>query len=46
MSAFQGQPLYEPFIYQLYNVMFTAIPIMYFSLFDYEHPKKHFLEQP
>lgn len=38
-SAFSGQPLYEPFIYQLYNICFTSIPVMYFSLFDFEHDK-------
>lgn len=38
-SAFSGQPLYEPFIYQMYNIAFTAIPIMYFALFDFEYEK-------
>ena len=39
-SAFSGQPLYEPFIYQFYNITFTSLPIMYYALFDFEHEKE------
>ena len=45
-SAFSGQPLYEPFIYQLYNVTMTSFPIMYFACFDFEYLKDEFLERP
>lgn len=38
-SLFSGQPLYEPFIYQLYNITMTSLPIMYFALFDFEYEK-------
>jgi magnesium-transporting ATPase (P-type) len=38
-SAFGGQPLYEPFFYQLYNICMTSLPIMYYALFDFEHEK-------
>mmetsp|Transcript_18923 Transcript_18923/g.32303 ORF Transcript_18923/g.32303 Transcript_18923/m.32303 type:complete len:290 (+) Transcript_18923:2529-3398(+) len=38
-SSFQGQPLYEKFIYQLYNVTMTSLPIMWFAVFDFEHEK-------
>ena len=38
-SVFSAQVLYEPFIYQLYNIMFTSIPIMYYALFDFEYDK-------
>ena len=38
-SAFSGQPAYEPFIYQMYNIMFTSLPIMYYALFDFEYEK-------
>lgn len=41
LSAFSGQTLYEAFIYQLYNIAFTAIPIMYFALFDFECDKDY-----
>lgn len=38
-STFSAQVLYEPFIYQLYNITFTSVPIMYYALFDFEHEK-------
>ena len=38
-TTFSGQPLYEPFIYQLYNITFTSIPIVFFCLFDFEYLK-------
>jgi len=36
---FSGQPLYEPFIYQLYNITMTSLPIMFYALFDFEYEK-------
>lgn len=38
-SVFSGQVLYEPFIYQFYNITFTSVPIMYYALFDFEYEK-------
>mmetsp|Transcript_53798 Transcript_53798/g.73741 ORF Transcript_53798/g.73741 Transcript_53798/m.73741 type:complete len:86 (+) Transcript_53798:675-932(+) len=38
-SLFSGQPMYEPFIYQLYNITFTGLPIMIYALFDFECSK-------
>jgi len=46
MSVFSGQTLYEPWIYQLYNIVFTALPIMWFALFDFERTKDDFLRRP
>lgn len=45
-SAFGGQPLYEAWLYQLYNILFTAFPIMWFALFDQEHLKEELLSNP
>ena len=45
-SAFSGQPLYEPFIYQLYNISMTSFPIMYYALFDFEFEKETFMSNP
>jgi phospholipid-transporting ATPase len=45
-AAFSGQPLYEPFIYQLYNVTMTSFPIMYYACFDFEFEKEVFLKVP
>jgi phospholipid-transporting ATPase len=45
-SVFSGQTLYEAWIYQMYNIVFTAFPIFWFALFDYEHTKEKFLTKP
>lgn len=45
-SAFSGQTLYEPIIYQFYNVAFTAFPIIIFAMLDQEVTKKTFLTDP
>ena len=33
-NFFSGQPLYEPWIYQLYNILFSFFPIFVFGVFD------------
>ena len=33
-SAFSGQVLYDPLIYQLYNMTMTTLPILWFSVMD------------
>jgi len=38
-SGFSAQVLYEPLIYQMYNITFTSVPIMYYALFDFEYDK-------
>ena len=45
-SMYSGSFLYEKFIYQLYNIVFTSIPIMWFAVFDFEHPRRTFLSDP
>ena len=45
-SAFSGQTLYEAWIYQMYNIAFSAFPIMWYSLFDYEFSKEILLSKP
>lgn len=45
-SAFSGQTLYEPILYQFYNVAFTAFPIMIFAIFDQEYTREQFLTNP
>lgn len=39
-SAFSGQPLYEQFLYQLYNITMTALPIMWYACFDFEKKRQ------
>jgi phospholipid-transporting ATPase len=45
-SAFSGQPLYEPFIFQAYNTILTAFSIMFYALFDYEFVKSELMTKP
>jgi magnesium-transporting ATPase (P-type) len=43
-SANSGQTLYEPLIYQMYNITMTSLPIMWFALFDFEYTKPEFMK--
>ena len=45
-SAFSGQPLYEAWMYQCYNIMFTAVPIIWFGVFDFQCTKRDFMSNP
>jgi phospholipid-transporting ATPase len=45
-SAFSGQTLYDPFIYQMYNITMTSLPIMWYSLYDFQHFKGIFMSNP
>ena len=35
-NYFSGQYLYDPYIYQLYNIIFTCFPIAWFGIYDKE----------
>lgn len=39
-SGFSGQPLYDPWIYQLYNIFFSCLPIIWFGIYDKEEKHK------
>ena len=45
-SLFSGQAIYESYLYQTYNLVFTSWPIIYFGLFDYEHTRETFMTDP
>ena len=36
-NGFSPCNIYDPWIYQLYNVVFTSLPIMVFAIFDERH---------
>lgn len=36
VSLYSGQTLYDPWIYQFYNIIFASIPIIWFGIFDQE----------
>lgn len=46
VTAFSGQVMYEPLIYQAFNIVFTAFPIMWFAMFDEEFTKRALLHEP
>ena len=35
-NYFSGQYLYDPYIYQLFNIIFTCFPIVWFGIYDKE----------
>lgn len=37
LTGFSGQVVYEPFIFEFYNVMFTSLPVLVYALFDREY---------
>ena len=45
-SAFSGQVFYEKWIFQIFNIVFTAFPIMLFALFDQQYQKEELMKKP
>jgi len=45
-SAFSGQVFYEKWIYQIFNITFTAFPPIIFAIFDQEHSKATLMQLP
>jgi phospholipid-transporting ATPase len=39
-------PIYNPLLYNLYNLCFTALPIIWFAVYDWEHSKADLLSNP
>ena len=46
ISFFSGQPIFNNILYTLYNIAFTAIPIIWFAVFDWEFEKERYLREP
>ena len=38
--------MYEPWVYQLYNVSFTGAALFFWGIFDFEHEKSKFMSEP
>lgn len=45
-NFFSGQTLYEAYMYQLYNVLFSLLPIVVYGVFDKTYPKAKLLFSP
>ena len=35
-SLFSGQSIYDPWLYQLFNILFSVLPILWFGIYDSE----------
>lgn len=46
VSDFSATVVYNMWLYQMYNIVFTSIPIMWFAVFDWEYEKEVFLKSP
>ena len=45
-SFFSGQTIYDPWLYQLYNLAFTVFPIIWFGIYDSERSRTESLNNP
>ena len=43
MDVFSGQSLYDSYLYQLFNLFYTSLPIIIFAVFDQEFLTEDFL---
>ena len=46
LSLFSGTFFYNSILYACYNVVFTALPIVWFAVFDWEYNKRTLLKSP
>ena len=45
-SSFSGQTLFDGMLYQAWNLLFTAIPIIWWACHDHQHNKSEYMEEP
>lgn len=45
-SQFSGTGFYDSYLYQLYNVVFTGLPVCWFCTFDWQFTKEMLLANP
>ena len=46
VSLFTGTQIYNSLLYVMFNLCFTALPIIWFSTMDYEYPKDIIVRRP
>lgn len=44
IGGFSGQMIYDPWIFQFFNIFFASLPIILYALFDEEFPNGKHLE--
>jgi len=45
-NGFSGQILYNEWAYQLYNIVFTCVPILLYAVIDRDHTDKYLIHHP
>lgn len=45
-SAFSGTQLYDVLMYNIYNVVFTGMPVCWFAVYDWQYSKQTLLDNP
>ena len=43
---YSGQTIFDEWLYQIYNITYTALAIMWFAIFDFEYPKEVLYKNP
>lgn len=46
LSVFSGTQIYNNYLYQTYNILYTGMPILWYAVFDWQFPKETLLENP
>ena len=46
ISLFSGTTIYDPWIYQLYNIFYSFLPCFWFGIYNYEYEKEELLNNP
>jgi phospholipid-transporting ATPase len=43
---YSGQTIFDDYLYQLYNITYSSLAIMWFAVFDHEYPKEILYKNP
>lgn len=43
-NGFSGQLLYDPWVFQFFNLFYASLPIIIYALFDEEYPNTNYLD--
>ncbi|EAS00612.2 phospholipid-translocating P-type ATPase, flippase family protein (macronuclear) [Tetrahymena thermophila SB210] len=46
INGFSGTSLYDPYLYQLYNMCYTSIPIVLYAIFDEQFSQQELIKMP
>ena len=46
ISLFSGTTIYDPWIYQFYNIFYSFLPCFWFGIYNYEYEKEELVNNP